>query len=334
MPKKNKPGKQHKGQSLLPIGIREAVIKLNRLGWNTEEIAGAEKLSVGEVEKIIEMGVENQAARIMPDSEKKEVLTEEALLEHFAKIVGLVKGKSLEKPFIEEASHHLDVVSKELCITPIQAAMYAHVFDTSLNAPPILAKPGRFLYFGYPGSGTAKQLAEDAMLLFQDGTRYTIIGYDEYHAGIHQNLRTYAEIIGISYEEFNGPDYRLSWMLDQKGIETALIYLRGFSQPDRFCYTYKSLFCDKDFTKFLVLDCTRKDELNLSLIAGIGRENIDAVMLTKIDMIRDEVPFFDYIHAIDLPIAGFSDNEDLSLPNDLWYKRRSAYAIPLVVKRH
>lgn len=351
--------KRDSGRGVPLREIRETVIKLYQQGWHAGEIAQALKLSLSEVELIIELGVENmkgkewkqrnakilrdkkrtakkskqQVTPIMPDIEKKEILTEEALLEHFTKIVALSKEKGLDK-IIENARHHLDVVSKELHITPIQVVMYAHVFDTSLNVPPVLSKPGRFLYFGYPGSGTAKQLAEDAMLLFQDGKRYSIVGFDEYHTGIHQNLRTYAEIIGIGYEEFSGPTTRLSWWLDQKGIETALVYLRGFSRPDSFCYFYQSLFRDKNFTKLLILDCTRKDDLNLSLINGIGRENIDGVVLTKVDMILDAVKFFDYIRSINLPIAGFSDNEDISLPNELWYKRRSSYAIPMITKRH
>jgi hypothetical protein len=39
-----------------PIGVRENVIKLKQQGWKVEEIAPVVKLSVGEVELILEMG--------------------------------------------------------------------------------------------------------------------------------------------------------------------------------------------------------------------------------------------------------------------------------------
>ncbi|MDR0876523.1 MAG: ATP-binding protein, partial [Treponema sp.] len=59
-------------------------------------------------------------------------MTEVTLLEHIAAILELSKDNGLDEPFFENARTHLDAVSAELHITPVQAALFAHVFDTSV----------------------------------------------------------------------------------------------------------------------------------------------------------------------------------------------------------
>jgi hypothetical protein len=49
-------GPKPKDPGAPPIGVRENVIKLKQQGWKVEEIAPIVKLSVGEVELILEMG--------------------------------------------------------------------------------------------------------------------------------------------------------------------------------------------------------------------------------------------------------------------------------------
>jgi DNA repair exonuclease SbcCD ATPase subunit len=49
-------GPKPKGPGAPPIGVRENVIKLKQQGWKVEEIAPIVKLSMGEVELILEMG--------------------------------------------------------------------------------------------------------------------------------------------------------------------------------------------------------------------------------------------------------------------------------------
>ncbi|GHV75219.1 hypothetical protein AGMMS49942_00400 [Spirochaetia bacterium] len=53
---KDEPGKRIKERGAPAIGQRETVIKLKQSGWTMEEIARTVKLSVGEVELILEMG--------------------------------------------------------------------------------------------------------------------------------------------------------------------------------------------------------------------------------------------------------------------------------------
>jgi DNA repair exonuclease SbcCD ATPase subunit len=53
---KDEPGKRLKEPGAPPIGTRETVIKLKQQGWKVEEIARTVKISVGEVELILEMG--------------------------------------------------------------------------------------------------------------------------------------------------------------------------------------------------------------------------------------------------------------------------------------
>jgi chromosome segregation ATPase len=54
--KDDEPGKRLKERGAPPIGIRETVIKLKQQSWTVDEIARTVKLSVGEVELILEMG--------------------------------------------------------------------------------------------------------------------------------------------------------------------------------------------------------------------------------------------------------------------------------------
>jgi hypothetical protein len=211
--------------------------------------------------------------------------------------------------------------------TIIKLGKFSETNDKNEKNPailPIFSRPGYFLYFGYPGSGIAKKLLDDAACLWWYGIKYTIVSCDEYHIDKYQHLRTMAEMLNLDIREYRGSAEALSKNLDRKRIKTALIYLRVFSFPKEFDM-YDSLFHDQKFTKLLVLDCTRKDEINNALIAGIGKENIDAVILTKTDMILDEEKFFEYVKSIDLPVAGFSNTEILWHENVPWYKRELFY---------
>jgi AAA+ superfamily predicted ATPase len=54
------------------------------------------------------------------------------LIEHIAQILDLSKDSGIDDTFLEKAKPYLDSVACELDITPLQAALFAHVFDASL----------------------------------------------------------------------------------------------------------------------------------------------------------------------------------------------------------
>jgi len=53
------------------------------------------------------------------------------LIEHIAQILDLSKDSGIDDAFLEKAKPYLDSVARELDITPLQAALFAHIFDTS-----------------------------------------------------------------------------------------------------------------------------------------------------------------------------------------------------------
>ncbi|WP_010260745.1 ATP-binding protein [Treponema primitia] len=63
--------------------------------------------------------------------ENKE-LNEMTLLDSIGQILEFSKDSGLSKTFFEAAKDHLNFVSNELHITPIQAALFAHIFDSSI----------------------------------------------------------------------------------------------------------------------------------------------------------------------------------------------------------
>jgi flagellar biosynthesis GTPase FlhF len=101
--------------------------------------------------------------------------------------------------------------------------------------------------------------------------------------------------------------------------DNLLIYLQ-FDERDYFSEIRKSfinlkpryIFRNKKFKKVLVLDCTRKDELNDALIESIGKDCIDAIALTKIDMAADKDSVYRYLCSINIPIAFISFGEDIA----------------------
>jgi hypothetical protein len=59
--------------------------------------------------------------------------TNTAILDHIGKILDLSKANGIDSAFFENARKHLDFVSTKMNISPLQAALFAHVFDTSIG---------------------------------------------------------------------------------------------------------------------------------------------------------------------------------------------------------
>ncbi|GHV48512.1 hypothetical protein AGMMS49546_39120 [Spirochaetia bacterium] len=105
--------------------------------------------------------------------------------------------------------------------------------------------------------------------------------------------------------------------------DNVLIYLRFdekgyFSKENKSCinlnlnyFFQRYVFKDKKFKKVLVLDCTRKDKLNNALIESIGKDFIDAIILTKIDLVTDKVSVCNYLCSINIPVVFISFGENI-----------------------
>ena len=65
-----------------------------------------------------------------------------------------------------------------------------------------------------------------------------------------------------------------------------LIYLRGYNDCSNI-KEYHSLFHNNILKLILVIDCSRKDEINRELLESVEIKNIDYIILSKADMLKN-----------------------------------------------
>lgn len=151
------------------------------------------------------------------------------------------------------------------------------------------------VFYGYPGSGRTNAFVKIAAKLKRDFEMpITIVNCDKYHLGKDGILKAFASILEVPFYQMD-----IGKLADVQ-YDNLFIYLhfdeRGCLSKENkpfvslnLEYIFKKLiFQNKNFKKVLVLDCTRKAGLNDALIESIGKEFIDAIILTKIDMVADK----------------------------------------------
>jgi flagellar biosynthesis GTPase FlhF len=161
------------------------------------------------------------------------------------------------------------------------------------------------LFFGYPGSGVAVNMAKIACrLLLDKNWKHIFVSSDPFQIGNTYKLKMLASCFEMKYQESAIAD------LEQLTAKNCFIYLRC---PTVTTITkYQSILYNPAFKKVLVLDCTRKNEVNTTLIRLIGKEAINGIICTKIDIVQDKKAVYDYLCSLELPVAYLSCGEKIT----------------------
>jgi flagellar biosynthesis GTPase FlhF len=174
------------------------------------------------------------------------------------------------------------------------------------------------VFYGYPGSGRTNALMKIAAKL-KLGLKIpiTIVNCDTWHLGKSNTIESFAEITDIPFHKMEIE--KIAGLQDKN----LLVYLRFdersyFSEENKPSvdlnlnyFFQKDVFQNKKFKKVLVLDCTRKDEINDALIESIGKDFIDAIIPAKIDMVPDKASVCNYLCSINIPVVFVSFGEDI-----------------------
>ncbi|GHT60144.1 hypothetical protein FACS1894109_17350 [Spirochaetia bacterium] len=174
------------------------------------------------------------------------------------------------------------------------------------------------VFYGYPGSGRTNAFMKIATKL-KLGLKIpiSIVNCDTWHLGKNYTIESFAEITDIPFHKME-----IDKLADLRD-DNLLIYLRFdergyFSEENRSniglnlnYFFQKDIFQNKKFKKVLVLDCTRKDDINDALIESVGKDFIDAIILTKVDLPADKESVYNYLCSINIPVAFISSGEDI-----------------------
>jgi flagellar biosynthesis GTPase FlhF len=161
----------------------------------------------------------------------------------------------------------------------------------------LFSEQSNILFFGYPGSGTALSLVKiAAKLVVQREKDIKIICCDNYHVMKRQQLEQYARLMAVEYAFKNTEEIK------KLEYENCLIYLQGFSEAKKF-EDYKTFFYNKNLKTVFTLDCSRSREINAELVAVMQQMKVDAVIPSKLDMLRDKADLENYLSAIQIPVC-------------------------------
>jgi flagellar biosynthesis GTPase FlhF len=193
---------------------------------------------------------------------------------------------------------------------------YINQFDIRIST--VFDDPGRFLFFGYPGSGTAITVAKIATKLsFNAKQKYILLSCDPFQAGIGHKIKMLAYHLDMEYQAIE----RIADLEQLTGINN---FIRLRCPTITTITDYQAVFHNPVFKKALVLDCTRKDDVNTALVRLIGKDVIDGVILTKIDLVQDKMAVYEYLSSLELPVAYLAYGErilyDGSFPTEKMVK--------------
>jgi flagellar biosynthesis GTPase FlhF len=174
----------------------------------------------------------------------------------------------------------------------------------NLRSIDLFSEEPNVLFFGYPGSGTAVTMAKIAAKFLQlHNQKWDFVSCDLFHADIGHKIKMLASHLELDYQEKTLAD------LEQLTGKNHFIYLE--CPAIATIAEYQAVFHNPAFKKALVLDCTRKDDVNTALIRLIGKDIIDGIIPTKIDLVQDKKAVYEYLCLLELPIAFLSYGEKI-----------------------
>jgi len=143
------------------------------------------------------------------------------------------------------------------------------------------SKDGNFIFYGYPDSGTSLVLLQLAANLCKNKLAYNVVSCDN-HLKNDLFLEKCTNILDIKFEFM---EYDKITKIKTEGLGN-LIYLRGYNDCSNI-KEYYDLFHNNTLKLILVIDCSRKDDINRELLESVEIINIDHIILSKADMLKN-----------------------------------------------
>jgi len=175
-------------------------------------------------------------------------------------------------------------------------------------------RPHTVAFIGPTGVGKTTTVAKVAAgLRLRYGARVALVTSDTYRIAAVEQLRTYAEIIGLPIEVIRSPGQMVQACLRLSGFDVILIDTAGRGQRDR----------DRIAETRAILDAAAPHErhLVLSAVAGgraLAREaeafaevGVDRVLLTKLDEAVALGPLFRVLPAFGRPLSHFTSGQEV-----------------------
>lgn len=150
-----------------------------------------------------------------------------------------------------------------------------------------LAKEGRIhAFIGPTGVGKTTTIAKiAAMYSLNERKKVGIVTIDTYRIGAVEQLKIYADILGLPFEVINSIDDIQKSMENLKGCDLILVDTTGRSIKNIMQLSELKLYLDRinpDVT-YLVISMTTKYKDLLQILNGFDTMEYDSIILTKLD---------------------------------------------------
>lgn len=186
---------------------------------------------------------------------------------------------------------------------------------TLLNEDELIYTGGCFTLLGAPGVGKTTTIAKIAArhALRYGSQNVALIGFDNHRMGAHEQLRTYARLLNISF--FVAKDKQsLTEILSTLSTQSlVLIDTPGFSanQADLDDYLADLADVDARLQHYLVLAASTETSVNARTAAAFGRLKLTGCMMTKYDEVQRLGGILSVLLNHELPLAYLCDGQQV-----------------------
>ncbi|MEW6661740.1 MAG: flagellar biosynthesis protein FlhF [Bacillota bacterium] len=176
-----------------------------------------------------------------------------------------------------------------------------------------------FAFIGPTGVGKTTTLAKMAaqLALFQE-KRVALITIDTYRIGAVDQLKIYAEILGLPLEVVMTPHELKAAVNRFRSYDAVLIDTAGRPSKNKMSIAELKGFMDTigPLEIFLVLSCTTKARDQYRIIEDFKSLNYTQLIFTKIDETDSLGSILNVAYETRLPIAFITNGQ--SVPDDIW----------------
>ncbi|TDA69404.1 MAG: flagellar biosynthesis protein FlhF [Clostridia bacterium] len=173
-------------------------------------------------------------------------------------------------------------------------------------------------FLGPTGVGKTTTLAKVAAhMLLGEKKKVALVTTDTYRIGATEQLKTYAEILGVPVEVVMTPR-ELRQAVDRHRDRDAVLIDTAGRSPRNPIYRQELLSylaSAQPGETFLVLSCTTKNRDLLRIAESYQEFNVNKLIFTKLDETTSLGPILNVVRATGLPVAYLSNGQNV--PDDL-----------------